>query len=100
MVATTLAVLALLVSADVALAGYPASEATHALCMYKFQDGPATELHDRFRPLARNDKEWQSVVDIVLETWHVACFSIFDVFDNRELSEQMPWESPGMICEP
>ena len=88
----------LLLSPSVASASI--STEAHQFCMAKMQDGPAIALHDRFRPLAGSDEEWDRLVSVVLETWHEACFSLLGVEDNREKDNQMPWVSPGMICQP
>ena len=91
-------VLGLLLAPSVASANI--STLSHQLCMAKMQDGPAIALHDRFRPLVESEEEWDRLVSVVLETWHEACFSLLGVEDNREKDDQMPWVSPGMICEP
>ena len=70
------------------------SEAAHRFCMAKMQEGPAIALHERFRPLTGSDEEWDRLVSVVLETWHVACFSLLGVKDKRTENNQMPWVSP------
>jgi len=74
------------------------SSNAHRYCMENFQSGSAIALHERFKPLTRNEEEWDRLVSVVLETWHEACFSLFGVPDNRVEEDQMPWVSPGMIC--
>jgi len=76
-----------------------ASEATHTLCMMKLREGPAIALHDRFRPLVDTEEQWDKLVSVVLEAWHVACFSLLGTTDNREEDNQMPWVDPGPICQ-
>lgn len=77
----------------------PASEAAHTLAMMKLQEAAYADLHAKFRPLAQTDEEWDRLVSVVLETWHVAYFTATGTVDNREADDQMPWKSPGMICE-
>jgi len=67
--------------------------------MEQFQGGPAVALNNRFRHLAGSEEEWDRLVSVILETWHEACFSLLGVPDNREEADQMPWKSPGLICE-
>ena len=62
------------------------------------QEAPALELNRKFRGLVESEKEWDKVVSIVLETWHVACFSLYGVQDHRARDNQMPWVSPGRLC--
>ncbi len=76
-----------------------ASEAAHRLAMEKLQESAYEELHFKFRPLVKTDEEWDRLVSVVLETWHVAYFTATGTVDNRESDDQMPWRSPGMICE-
>ena len=75
------------------------SDDAHIFCMQRMSDGPAVALNSRFRPLAGSEEEWDRLVSVILETWHEACFSLLGAPDNREESDQMPWVSPGMICE-
>ena len=75
------------------------STKTHQFCMAMMGEGPAIALHERFKPLTRSDEEWDRLVRVVMETWHEACFSLLGVPDNRIEADQMPWVSPGMICE-
>lgn len=75
------------------------SSQAHRFCMDNMQQGSAIALNERFKPLTRNEEEWDRMVSVVLETWHEACFSLLGVPDNRIEADQMPWESPGMICE-
>ena len=75
------------------------SSQVHQFCMENMRQGSAIALHERFKPLTRNEEEWDRLVSVVLETWHEACFSLFGVPDNRVEEDQMPWVSPGMICE-
>lgn len=76
-----------------------ASEAAHRLAMEKLQESAYADLHNKFRPLVESDKEWDRLVSVVLETWHVAYFTATGTVDNREADNQMPWKSPGLICE-
>jgi hypothetical protein len=82
----------------VAVPAYGDSSSAHAFCMERLREVSAPPLHQRFRPLVQSDEEWDRLVSVVLETWHEACFSLLGVPDNREETNQMPWESPGMIC--
>jgi hypothetical protein len=75
------------------------SSRAHSFCMAMMREGPAQALNERFKPLTRNEEEWDRLVSVVLETWHEACFSLLGVPDNRVGAGQMPWVSPGMICE-
>ena len=75
------------------------SSQAHSFCMTVMREGPAQALNERFKPLTRNEEEWDRLVSVVLETWHEACFSLLGVPDNRAKEDQMPWISPGMICE-
>jgi len=74
------------------------SSATHMECMRVFMNGPAIELHEKMRPLARTEDEWDGLVSVILETFHVACFSLAGVADERERDDQMPWVQPGPVC--
>jgi hypothetical protein len=76
------------------------SSQAHQFCMENMREGSAIALHKRFKPLTRNEEEWDRLVSVVLETWHEACFSLLGVPDNRIEEDAMPWVSPGMICEP
>jgi hypothetical protein len=67
--------------------------------MENMRQGSAIALNERFKPLTRSEEEWDRLVSVVLETWHEACFSLLGVPDNRIEADQMPWESPGMICD-
>ena len=75
------------------------SSQAHQFCMENMMNGSAIALNERFKPLTRNEEEWDRLVSVVLETWHEACFSLLGVPDNRIEEDQMPWVSPGMICE-
>ena len=75
------------------------SSKAHSFCMAMMREGPAQALNERFKPLTRNEEEWDRLVSVVLETWHEACFSLLGVPDNRVGAGQMPWVSPGMICD-
>ena len=75
-----------------------ASEAAHRLGMEKLQEAAYADLHNKFRPLVESDEEWDRLVSVVLETWHVAYFTATGTVDNREVDDQMPWKSPGLIC--
>ena len=75
-----------------------ASEAAHRLGMEKLQEAAYADLHNKFRPLVESDEEWDRLVSVVLETWHVAYFTATGTVDNREAANQMPWKSPGLIC--
>lgn len=75
-----------------------ASEAAHRLGMEKLQEAAYEDLHAKFRPLVESDEEWDRLVSVVLETWHVAYFTATGTVDNREADNQMPWVSPGPIC--
>jgi hypothetical protein len=57
-------------------------------------------MSDRFYPLTQTEEEWHVLVSIILETYHIACYGITGVKDNREDLNQMPWERPiGKLCE-
>jgi len=75
------------------------SEAAHIHCMEVFQEGAAQELHRKMRPLSASEAEWDRMVSVILETYHVACFTLLGVEDNRDKDNQMPWVSPGPICQ-
>lgn len=75
-----------------------ASEAAHRLAMEKLQESAYSDLHSKFRPLVDTEQEWDRLVSVVLETWHVAYFTATGTVDNREEANQMPWKSPGLIC--
>ena len=96
-----LAVMGLVVLGLAPIAAYanPASEAAHRLAMEKLQEAAYADLHAKFRPLAQTDEEWDRLVSVILETWHVAYFTATGTVDNRESDNQMPWKSPGMICD-
>jgi hypothetical protein len=66
--------------------------------MEVFLDGPAIELHQKMRPLSGSDEEWERLVDVILETFHVSCFALAGVTDNREETSEMAWVSPGLLC--
>lgn len=76
-----------------------ASEAAHTLAMMKLQESAYADLHAKFKPLVKTDEEWDRLVSVILETWHVAYFTATGTVDNRESDDQMPWKSPGMICD-
>lgn len=94
-----LKLLPLLLLALASSAAASESSQAHQFCMAMMREGPAQALHERFKPLTRNEEEWDRLVSVVLETWHEACFSLLGVPDNRAEEDQMPWESPGMICQ-
>jgi hypothetical protein len=91
-------ILILLMTPCVSMANSDSSKA-HRFCMDNMRQGSAIALNERFKPLTRNEEEWDRLVSVVLETWHEACFSLLGVPDNRIEEDAMPWVSPGMICE-
>ena len=92
--------LSLLLTPLAAAEDWNVSTVTHMECMRIFIDGPAAELHEKMRPLARTEGEWEVLVSMILETFHVSCFALNGVPDNRVEEDQMPWVSPGMVCRP
>ena len=72
--------------------------AVHTACMTLMQEHVEV-LRDRLMPTVETAEEWDILVSVILETWHVACFASFGVEDNRERDNEMPWEFPGQICE-
>ena len=97
MLSQLISLLAILLTSE-AFASDNSSQA-HQFCMENMRQGSAIALNERFKPLTRNEEEWDRLVSVVLETWHEACFSLLGVPDNRAEEDQMPWKSPGMICE-
>jgi hypothetical protein len=70
----------------------------HRECMIMLQNGPAQEMFRKFQPLVETQEEWDRLVTVILEASHIVCLATLGVVDDRAEFNEMPWESPGMIC--